>query len=51
MQVIATFTHGAERRIPAGTPESATDFFGLMTWVLFAGSLCRSYCPRHCYHL
>ncbi len=37
MQVIATFTHGAERRIARRNAESATDFFGLMTWVL----LCR----------
>ncbi len=50
MQVIATFTHGAGAVLPAGTPESATDFFGLMTGYCFAGSLCRSYCPRHCYH-
>ena len=29
VQIVAAVTHGAERRDPAGVPESATDFLGL----------------------
>lgn len=35
MQVIAAFTHGAERRIARRNARKCHRFFGLMTWVLF----------------
>jgi hypothetical protein len=29
VQVVAAAAHGAQRGVPAATPDSATDFFGL----------------------